>query len=323
MEHTLPPDVDRALRRLLKALQSAPAEIKALGKRTDGNNDEAVRASELDRISHWLYTDWYTAPEDIEEPPRLVAGRNHLASALRASVAAATRWETGWVVMRSTPSGVCVVGREGQTRTLHPGQYANLARKGMPVVPGDHVTASELVEWIDQPTGYWCMRSWHGEPQGLLNRLYFSVGADQVGYVLLEVTKTLDSLKLRYTLKCPSVASAYSRVDSLVVYLEAESWPAVAPAIETLAQRAQDHLRDSIPPLTKKIGRGVAFAESPDSNQSFGESRCRALAYGVLAMLQNGQPALENGPGRLIESLEASGINPARPWQNTIQHAQK
>jgi hypothetical protein len=193
----------------------------------------------------------------------------------------------------------------------------------MPVAPGDHIAASELVEWIDESTGYWCMRSWKGEPQGLLIRLYLSVRADQVGFVLMEVTKTLDSLKLRYTLKCPLLASAYSRVDSLVVYLEADSWSKAAPAIKALAKRAKDHLRNCIPPLTKKIGQGVAFAENPRTNESFGESRCRGLACGVLAMLRGDQSPPDNGLDRLTESLEAAGINPLRPWQDTVHHGHK
>lgn len=320
MEHSLPPHIERALRRLLKLLRSAPAEITTPAQHAASMDDQGARAAHLDRISDWLYADWYVALQNVEAAAKRIHGRDKLAPALRASVAAATRWERGWVVAQSASSGVCVAGRAGQVRTFHPGQYANLARAGMPVVPGDHIAVSELVEWVDEPTRYWCLRSWYGEPRGLLNRLYFSVCSDQVGYVLREVTTALDSLKLRYTLKCPENASAYARVDSVVVYLEAETWPATSPAIQALAKRVKAYVRTGVPPLTKQLGPGVGFAESPETNQSFGESRCRALAPGVLAVLQDGRSSTDKGLCRLIDALEGAGIDPARPWQRAVNH---
>jgi hypothetical protein len=319
----LPRDVDRALRRLLKTLQSAPAEITALGQSMDGSDDGAVRASEIEQISTWLYTAWYTALERPEEIQALVPGRDNLVSALRASIAASTRWETGWVVMRTAPSGMCLAGRGKLVRDLRPGEYVNLARHGMPVAPGDHIAVTELIEWIDEPTGFWCARSWIAEPQKPLVRLYFSVRSDQVGIVLMEATETLDRLKLPYSLKGSAFASAYSRVDSLIVYLEAGSWPRTEVEITAMARRVKDHLRDATPPLTKRIAQGVAFAEDPGNSESFGENRCRALAPAVLALRQNQSSSPDDGLGLLTKSLRAAGIDPVQPWLNEDRHEQR
>ena len=109
-------------------------------------------------------------------------------------------------------------------------------------------------------------------------RVYFSTRSDQVGFVLMEATETLDRLKLPYSLKCSAFASAYSRVDSLIMYLEAGSWPRAEVEITAMASRIKDYLRDATPPLTKKIAQGIAFAEDPGTNESFGENRCRALS---------------------------------------------
>jgi len=323
IKHTLPRDVDRALRRLLKTLQSAPAEIKALGQPMDGIDDGAVRASELEQISSWLYTAWYTALECSEETQAVLPGRDNLASALRASIAASTRWETGWVAMRTAPSGMCLAGRGNLTRELCPGEYANLARHGMPVAPGDHIAVTEALEWIDEPTGFWCARSWTAEPQKPLVRIYFSTRSDQVGFVLMEVTETLDSLKLPYSLKCSAFASVYSRVDSLIAYLEAGSWSRTAVEITAMARRIKHHLRDATPPLTKTIAQGVAFAEDLGSNESFGQNRCRALAPAVLALLPNQRTRPGDGLDTLTESLRAAGIDPVQPWLDAGRHEQR
>lgn len=323
VKHALPRDVDRALRRLLKTLQSAPADIKALGQPMDGSDDGAIRASGLEKISNWLYATWYTALKSSEETQALVPGRDNLASALRASIAASTRWETGWVAMRTAPSGMCLAGRGNQARELRPGEYVNLARHGMPVAPGDHLAVTELLEWIDEPTGYWCARSWTAEPQKPLVRLYFSARSDQVGFVLMEATETLDRLKLPYSLKCPAFASAYSRVDSLIVYLEAGSWPRAEVEIAAMARRVKDHLRDATPPLTKKIAQGIAFAEDPGTNESFGANRCRALAPVVLTLLQDQRSLPDDELDALTEAMRAAGIDPMQPWLDAVHHEQR
>lgn len=315
---TLPRDMNQALRRLLQIIESAPAEIQTLGQPKAGTDDELTRASQLEQISDWLYLSWYTTPAYADEPPTLVPGRDNLASALRASLAASTRWQTGWVAMRTSPGGMCLAGRGKQTRELRPGEYANLARPGMPVAPGDHLAITELIEWIDEPTRYWCARSWIAEPQQPLLRLYFSTRADHVGFVLQQVTETLDHLKLSYYLKCPVFASVYSRVDSLVVYLEAASWSRVEVEITAMSERLAAHLRNVTPPFTKKIAQGVALADDLGTKESFGESRCRALAPAVLTLLSDPRPTPEDALDLFAESLQATGIDPMQPWLNGV-----
>jgi hypothetical protein len=185
MKHALPRDVDRALRRLLKTLQSAPGEIKALGQPWKDRRWE-VLASELEQISTGCTTR-YTASR-LGGGQALVPGRDNLAprEGFDRSRGAG---ETGWWYV--TPSGMCLAGRGNQTRELRPGEYINLARHGMPVAPGDHIAVTELIEWIDEPTGFWCARSWTAEPQKPLVRVYFSTRSDQVGFVLMEVTEAL------------------------------------------------------------------------------------------------------------------------------------
>jgi hypothetical protein len=130
----------------------------------------------------------------------------------------------------------------------------------------------------------------------------------------MKATETLDRLKLAYSLKCPAFAPAYARVDSLIVYLDASAWPQAAAEITAMARRVKEYVRDATPPLTKKLTRGVAFAEDSGNNESFGESRCRVLAPGVLALLRNQSLSLDERLDMLIESMRAASIDPVQPW---------
>lgn len=312
--HRLPRDVDQTLLRLAENLRSAPRVIRE----SLSSGDDV--ASKLHRVAGWLYSTWYSAIPPQKELQPLPVGRENLASALRASVCASTQWEAGWVALRCTTDGICLAGRDHQTRELRPGEYANLTRRGLPVAPGDSIAVTKLVEWLDAATGFWCTRSWKGEPRNPLVRLYLSVGCDHVGYVLAEVTRRLDKLEIFYSLKCPSLAAAYSRVDSVVVYLQADAWTCAAPTLTAASRQLRAHLRNMTPPLTKRIAPGVAFAENPASHQSFGESRCAALAPGALMLLGKDGFRAVDGVTVLAESLQGAGIDPTQPWLNSVQY---
>src|SRR5262245_3815895 len=164
-----PADLDRALHRLLRLIPSAHQEVDALA----AAGDAASTSAALDRIADWLYQSWYCVPdpEPAASPPAL--GRSDLVSALRASLPASSRWEAGWVVMKSAQNGTCVAGRRAEIRELRLGEYVNVARPGVPPMPGDAVAVSERIDVVDQRTGFWSTRSRPGEPSSPLVRLYW------------------------------------------------------------------------------------------------------------------------------------------------------
>ncbi len=312
----LPLDVAAGLRRLLDVVQSRSNNSNLPFRQIEGNESDDARAAVLSEMSAWLYATWYTAGDPVGEGPEANRYRRDLAPALRASTAASDRWQTGWVVMQSAQNGFCVAGRKNQTRQLRAGQYANMARPGLPPAPGDSLAVNELLDWVDERTQFWFAQSLVGEPSHPLVRTYWSVGVDQVGFVVREVTSAIDAVGLRYTLKCPIRAAEFARVDSLVVYMEKELWPNAEPVVKALADEIGGRLRTTRPPLTLQIAPGLAFAEDPGHGESFGESRCRALAPGVLSMLREGPPSRTAGIAQLASALEAAGIDPMRPWRN-------
>jgi len=305
----LPRDVHRALLVLARAIQSAPDELVATSR---GSGAES--ASTLAAVSQWLYGSWYCRLPAPEAPLAAWTARTNLASALRASTAASTRWEPDWVAVRAGLDGVCVAGRGTETREVHAGDYANLVRPGLPVAPGDRIALRAAIEWTDPATGFWWLRS--GEPRLPLARVYFSVTWQHAGYVLSAVTTALDGASVPYSLKCPSEAGGFARIDSLIVYLDTEAWSTAAPIIKETSHEVARQLRGQRPPLTKRVARGVAFAEDPGDGRSFGESRCAALAPGVQRLMQDQAFSMESGVAALAASLEAAGVNPACPWAN-------
>jgi hypothetical protein len=302
-------DVCTALQRLCRLALSCGEQLRALRRPNE-------RDAGFSQLSAWLYANWYSIPDPRPEIPPVAPGREALETALRAALPASRRWHRGWVVVQCARNGFCLAGYRDRRRELRPGDYANLSRPGMPVMPGDRIAVTDCIDWLDAQTGFWCAQSLGREPSPPLSRVYWSVNHDQVGAVLADLAATLDVVEIRYSLKCPAYAAGFARVDSLVLYLEREGWPVASSLVAAVAARLGCALRDSIPPLTLKIAPGLAFAEDPGDGKSFGESRCDALAAGIAALTSSDTPEEGSGVSILARSLDAAGIDPAQPWLN-------
>jgi hypothetical protein len=305
-------DVLRDLERLLLCATSARESLLNLRHSAASADEATIREA----YEHWLYEKWYSRPAESSTPaPNDV--HTNLPSALRAALPGSTRWLTGWVVMSLGAYGACVAGRRSLVRELRCGEYANVSRPGVPVMPGDGIVVMECVDWIDRQTGFWFTRSPLGDPDAPLVRVYWSVSEHDIAWILRDLAVALESLGVRYSLKCPVRSADFVRVDTLVLYLERSAWENAESAIEELAHRCEPRLRESSPPLTRRIARGVAFAEDPGPKESFGQSRCRALAPGLLALLE-GSPSRSRGIEILVQALRDAGIDPERPWMNAV-----
>lgn len=316
---TPPPDVEHALNRLLGLIWPVPDELLTIFRNGDADVAVEKSRSQIQQIADWLYRNWYTLQPFPESSDGQAMGTNFdLCGALRASSAASRRWQRGWVVLQAAAVGGCIAGNKRATRVLAPGQYANLARPGMPPAPGDAIAVNELVDWVDEGSGFWFMQSPIGGPADPLVRLYFNVNWQQLGAVLYEVTARLDEKVVKYSLKCPINVRDLSRVDTMIVYLSRSDWKMLEPLAIDLALRLQGRLRMATPPLTRSLGPGVGFAEDPGGGISFGESRCRALAPGVLGVLRDSIFERRKAVSDLTEALLAASINLHKPWQVTL-----
>lgn len=268
----------------------------------------------VQRVSAWLYHTWYAAPpEAVAVAPRSL--HPDLAAVMRASVASSRRWSPGWVALETHRDGSCVAGRRGAMRRVRPGEYASVSRPGVPVAPGDALVVSECESWVDWSTGFWTTHSAR-MPSAPLIRIYYSVDVSAIAHVLSVVTDALDELGLRYSLKCPVWASGFSRVDTLVLYLERAEWHDAQQAFMAAMRELEGQTRPWWPPLTLRLAPGLAFAEDPGNDESFGQCRCRILAPAVATMVEHLDAPDERQLDLLQQALAAAGVDPERPWKN-------
>ena len=271
-----------------------------------------------DQLADALYVHWYTRPDLV--PPLLddrpQVDRRFLLSALRAAHAEAATLLDGWVVTASEPRGhvAAVSGTEG--RHLHPGEYLSVIRPGVPLAPGEPIRSVARRDQVDSERGIWWTFS-SVSPEDPTARVYVDVRAATAPRVVHVVTGVLAQLGLPYRLKTPVFAEAYDRADAMVLYLPrsrrqefldalVERWPEIA------------HLLDpGVPALTCPVRPGLAWADDPGPDHSYGQSRCEILAAGIAASRET-WTALprEDRIARLIDSLRGAGLVAERPWES-------
>lgn len=262
-----------------------------------------------------LYSQWFTR----WRPPAPPRGDGPDVVALaRAAHAASETFESGWVALSLAPHGHVAASRGGEQRLLAPGDYANLSRPAAPVRPGHLLAITARRDSADLEGGWWyTWGSQAGEPgdQGRLLRLYWHVEAQAIAPVVGAITAALEAAAVPYLLKCPVHHGLFGRADALVVYVALTDWPAIQERLREAHGRVERWLNPAVPPLTLKLGQGVAAAEDPGRAVSYGQSRSRAVAEGISA-IRAGACADKAVILELFQdALRRHQIDPQRPFQ--------
>jgi len=104
-----------------------------------------------------------------------------------------------------------------------------------------------------------------------------------------------------------------------VLYLPRTAWPRARRPLAAMAQAAAPLLRDDRLPMACALARGVAWAESDNAEQSFGQARCEVLAAALLPWFGPAGASRATTPqalrSALCAALRDAGVNPRQPWR--------
>lgn len=300
----VPTEVEAALARV-----AGMVEREAGGWRVDG---EAATT-----LADALYERWYVRADDAPGPPVPVPAdppvhRVSLLSAFRAAHAAAATVEPGWTVTDAGPRGRVVAATGERARYLRAGEYRAALRPGAPPAPGEHVAVVARLDQVDPETALWWAFTVE-PPAAPLGRIYLDVRPACAPRAVHVVTGALAAIP--HQLKCPVHVAACERVDTMVIYHARAARGAALEALLACWPSLGLLLAPAIPPLTRGVRPGLAWADDPGGEVSFGQSRCASVA-GALEDAAGAWAALGDGARveRLLEGLRAGGVDPAAPW---------
>ena len=229
------------------------------------------------------------------------------------------RWDDGWQVLQSMPNGQLIASRGATTRMLSPGEFVNLSGSGMYLAPGSVVRVYVPRESRTVQPGYYFA---FGETLPDSNdefsmvRFYWNVSAEGAAELLQLISTALNRWQVPFRFKTGVQPGMLARSDSAVLYVPRRSAPFTYELVLEIRNRLRALLRSEVPLFTLRLAPGLAFAEDPGTQESFGMSRCRVLAHGIwLAREQDAQKTEE----RLViveQRFHSEGISLERPWLN-------
>ncbi len=241
----------------------------------------------------------YAAPSSPDEKPRFVA---ELSLANRGT----GHWQTGWTLV-DTDGDRCVVAKSGlrfyasrsdvRTRAQNVCRV-RIEKEMRALVPGFYCAIGDA--------------DGSDDPDVPLLRLYWNLRAGAATKYVALITGRCNGGGLPFRTKVVADPTAYRRADAGVLYIVRTDAAAFAPIVRDVYAEIAPLLHNDVPMFTKRIAPGLAWAEDPGGTHSFGETRCKAIAGGLIA---GGDSANEDERYRLMcEALESTRIDIREPY---------
>jgi hypothetical protein len=231
------------------------------------------------------------------------------------------RWDYGWQVYQTLPNGMVQAHKQGKAQMFYPGQYMPIGgavgAQPAAVQNGAIVSAYLAKEMRHFQEGFYIALSENVQPyyeQTTLVRIYWHLRPEGAVPMVRELVARFNRFQVPFRFKCLAYAELYERFDAGVLFVGRRQWDVTALLVQELYDKVKQHLKPEVPLFVKRVAPGLALAEDPGTNESFGTSRCRLVAEGLWNAYQRGA---QTEPTRLEEITAAfarAGISSDQPW---------
>lgn len=229
------------------------------------------------------------------------------------------RWEDGWQVIHAMPNGQVAAKRGNTARTLAPGEFVNLSGSGGVISQGAVVKVYIPRESRTVQSGYYFV---FGETlpdasdEISIVRFYWNVTTQGAAELVLGLSTQLNRWEVPFRFKTPSHPELFARTDSAVLYVPRRYAQFARGLLSGIHAKVKPLLRDDVPLFTLHLARGLAFAEDPGTQESFGICRSRILAEGIWLAHAQGVRGTGERLKVVVGQFESQGISLQRPWLN-------
>lgn len=276
------------------------------------------RAHLVAQLVQRLYSSFYqrgTPAQDAVTPVR-PARSPSLIDALSRANAGNGCWTSGWVVRAM--EGASVVGEKAGLRlTAQEGSWRSpldaQARVGSTV---DFLTPKEQLGI--SPGFYLAQGNRALDPTGAADivRVYWNATANGAVLLMAALTRDLNDLDLPFRFKVVSHLDCYARCDSAVLYLRQEDFSKAADVLARARSSAAGELDHAIPAFTKPLAPGLAVAENPGDDTSFGWHRCELVANALVEAYEHGARTVDERLAHVAQRFANEGLSLEAPYLN-------
>jgi hypothetical protein len=243
-----------------------------------------------------------------------VRGDPVLVESLSRSHSGSGCWEPGWKFL----------GREGDRVVVERGGLVLRATsaecRGLP--KGDAGVNTEIEvrypkELLRASPGFYTAlgdRPFDGS-DGIV-RIYWNITPEGAVTFVREATRLLNKVRSGARFKVANDPRLYDRCDAAVVYFPRADAMRARKVVRALHAAVAGHLAPDVPAFTRRLAGGVGLAEDPGGSLSFGQSRCHALADGLIRAYESGATSVDARVDAVHEAFEEQGLDPDAPYLN-------
>jgi hypothetical protein len=283
--------------------------------------EASAEARLFHNLHHLLYAACYTrgglhhAATEMEE-------NNPFLAALRAANTSAERYDGGWVVEEIEQTGNVLVRKSGTKRHTYAGDFLREHFGQGPLQRGEMVNIRAVPEYggspeTSQAAFYHVFGSTLGENNNsAIVRLYFHLAPEGAAPLISLISSRLNAFSVPFQFKCLNHPSLFTRCDSAVLYLDKRHFEVATELLAEGYVALKPYLKSEIPMFTRRLAPGIGFAENPFSaSESFGTSRCKVIAQGIVNAWKAGQPKAA-WQDFILQNLEKNFLRPDALYLN-------
>lgn len=220
--------------------------------------------------------------------------------------------DTGWKILEGKSEGFLVQKRGLKIRV---GKEECQAESDAPLQPG-MLTGIWLPNELQgvSPGFYMAQSEASFREEGTRVRLYWHLSPEGALRLMKQATAELNRLKVGFKLKVLKNPNQYTRCDSGVIYLsrgEMETW---GPAISKIYQELGEEMKPEVPAFAKRLAPGLGLAEDTENGGSFGQSRCKLLAEGMIRAHEEEIKPVSDRLKVVADAFSEAGLDLAMPY---------
>jgi hypothetical protein len=147
-------------------------------------------------------------------------------------------------------------------------------------------------------------------------RYYWNVRQEGAEPLVRSLTSSLNRYQVPFRFKIVNHSALLGRSDAAILYVSRRYYRIAAELAKETHAAVAPSLGSDIPLFTHRLEKGLAFAEDPGTQESFGMSRCRLLAEGLWQAYQEGLYSTADRLQRVRRQFEAAGTSLERSHLN-------
>ncbi len=149
-----------------------------------------------------------------------------------------------------------------------------------------------------------------------LLRIYWNLRPEGAVPFIRQSTQMLNELSIPFRAKVVNDPLFFKRCDAAVLYVPRRQHREIWPVIGALHRSLRRHLKSLTPVFAKRIDRGIAVAEDPPGQESFGQHRCGIVADGLVRAHEKQRTTTAARIDEVIAQFRRRGLSFCRPFLN-------